>query len=132
MPPSKLSIEATPWWTDLGPKWQDVKVKMLVHADVNGAQLSMFGRTTYPAGCTHPCHRHPHGEETLYVLSGRGAHTTGDETFEIGPGDVVFVPSDTFHVTSAAPDEDLTLLWFIGGGGSLDTAGYVEKDAPDG
>jgi quercetin dioxygenase-like cupin family protein len=64
-------------------------------------------RGFYEKGRGADTHAHPE-EQILYVLSGRGRVTLGGETYEVGPGDVSFHPSDVPHSLVAL--EDLTVL----------------------
>ncbi len=72
-----------------------------------------------------PVHKHA-PEQVYFVLEGSGLMTVGTETQEAGPGDCVFVPSDTPHgvrntgqeilryFSAAAPafeTSDLLALW---------------------
>lgn len=54
-------------------------------------------------------HSHPE-EQVMYVLEGRLEVTCGDETYEIGPGEATFNPSDVPHAVMAL--EDTTGLSF--------------------
>ena len=54
-----------------------------------------------------------------------GAGTAwGDDYYEIGPGDVVFVPVNTAHSAGSIGDEDMVILWVLGGVPSMERAGY--------
>lgn len=54
-------------------------------------------RVTFNAGERTFWHRH-HGEQVLYVLSGRGwVQTCGEKPQAIEPGDIVYVPPDERH-----------------------------------
>jgi quercetin dioxygenase-like cupin family protein len=56
-----------------------------------------------PGGRTH-WHSHPDGQ-ILYVTSGAGRVGTVDgKAIDIGPGDVVYAPSDQLHWHGAAPN----------------------------
>ena len=70
-------------------------------------------------------HRHP-PEQVYYVVVGSGRMTVGEETQRVGPGDCVFLPSDTPHglkndgdgalryfsaAAPAFPREELARLW---------------------
>ena len=72
-----------------------------------------------------PLHKHV-PEQVYFMLEGSGLMTVGTETQEVGPGDCVFVPSDTPHgirnlgqgvlryFSAAAPafeTSDLLALW---------------------
>ena len=52
---------------------------------------------------------HSEKEQTFYILSGNGKVTIGDETEEVKPGHIVFVPRNTPHTTESF-DETLTYL----------------------
>jgi mannose-6-phosphate isomerase-like protein (cupin superfamily) len=54
--------------------------------------------TEYSPGYSHVGHRHRDQLEVIYVLSGRGEHERDDHTrVPIGPGDVIYVPADSYH-----------------------------------
>jgi quercetin dioxygenase-like cupin family protein len=61
----------------------------------------------YEQGKGADTHAHPE-EQILYVLSGRGRVTLGEEEYEIAPGDVSYHPSNVPHSIVAL--EDLTVL----------------------
>jgi quercetin dioxygenase-like cupin family protein len=61
----------------------------------------------YEKGKGAETHAHPE-EQIIYVISGRGRITLGDETYDVGPGDVSFHPSNVPH--SMLVLEDLTVL----------------------
>lgn len=54
-------------------------------------------------------HAHPE-EQVMYVLSGRLRVTCGGETYEVGPGEATFNPSNVPHQVMAL--EDTTALSF--------------------
>jgi mannose-6-phosphate isomerase-like protein (cupin superfamily) len=66
---------------------------------------------TWPKGNKGAMVAHKEKEQTFFVLSGHGQVTIGTETFDVGVGDVVFVPWNTPH-TTAAPDVELSYLCF--------------------
>jgi mannose-6-phosphate isomerase-like protein (cupin superfamily) len=49
-----------------------------------------------PPGRGPSLHTHPY-EELLLVQEGRGTFTLGDETLEVGPGELVVVPAGMPH-----------------------------------
>jgi quercetin dioxygenase-like cupin family protein len=59
------------------------------------------------------------------VLSGTGRYQVGEDVFDIGEGDIVFVPRGAVHATESGDSDDLVTVWVLGGAGSLETAGYV-------
>lgn len=106
--------------------WVKMDVKWLVSEDASGSELCVCGRTIFgPGGGAHELHTHPNAEEVLYILKGHGIAISGDEEFEIGPGDCVFVPKNQTHFfKNTDPNEDLDTIWFYGGQPSLAKAGY--------
>ena len=48
-----------------------------------------------------------------------------DEEFDIGPGDVIFIPVNAEHfVVNTDPEKEMEMIWLYGGVGSLETSGY--------
>ena len=66
---------------------------------------------TWPKGNKGALVAHKEKEQTFFVLSGAGKVTIADETRQVGPGDVVYVPWNTPHTTEAT-GSDLTYLVF--------------------
>ena len=125
MPEYVTNPETTPPADLSGTAFSHLDVRWLVNEERSGAALTGVGQTTYPGGGgTHEAHYHPNAEETVIVLSGHGTHRVGDETYDIGPGDVVFMPRNVVH-TAAAGDEDMVILWVLAGAATLEDAGYV-------
>jgi mannose-6-phosphate isomerase-like protein (cupin superfamily) len=56
-------------------------------------------------------HRHPH-EQWIVVTAGRLQVTCADEKFDLGVGDVVFVPSNVWHAAVGVGQEGATYLEF--------------------
>jgi quercetin dioxygenase-like cupin family protein len=76
---------------------------------VNAVHFAPGARTAW--------HSHALGQ-TLYVTEGRGfVQSRGDELTVIGPGDIVFTPSDEWHWHGAAPDNLMTHLSITEGTG---------------
>ncbi|NQV97906.1 MAG: cupin domain-containing protein [Acidimicrobiaceae bacterium] len=108
-----------------GTAFSHLDVRWLVNEVRQGAQLVGVGQTIYPArGGTHEHHLHPHAEEVVIVMSGSGWHRVGESIYDISPGDVVFVPKNTPHSACCTSDEDMVILWVLGGVSSLERAGY--------
>lgn len=65
------------------------------------------------AGQAQAPHVHTDSDKVYFVLDGRGRFVIGDETRELGPGEIVFAPANLTHgVTNPGPDR-LSLLVFI-------------------
>ena len=72
--------------------------------------LACYLLTLKPKGIREP-HWHPNAAELDYVISGRARMTIfspGDtvDTFEVGPGEIVFIPSAYFHYIENLDDSD--------------------------
>jgi len=66
-----------------------------------GAQHIFMGVFRVPAGSRSRPHYHAHCESAVYMLSGRLLVRWGDnleESVEVGPGDMVYVPPRETHV----------------------------------
>jgi quercetin dioxygenase-like cupin family protein len=112
-----------------GTAFSHLDVRWLVNDERQGAEMVGVGQTIYPArGGTHDHHLHPDAEEVVIVMSGSGWHRVGDEIYEIGPGDVVFVPRNTAHSACCTSEEDMVILWVLGGVSNLERAGYLSVD----
>ena len=46
---------------------------------------------------------------------GHGWHRVGDRIYDIAPGDVVFVPRNTAHSACCTSDDDMVIIWVLGG-----------------
>jgi quercetin dioxygenase-like cupin family protein len=65
-------------------------------AQTTGGHLELVSEFEVAAGSAVHAHSHP-THEYYYVLSGRGRMTIEDETREIIPGDLVWIPPDASH-----------------------------------
>jgi mannose-6-phosphate isomerase-like protein (cupin superfamily) len=69
----------------------------------HGTDISFFAVDNEP-GQGPGLHVHPY-PETWVVHSGRARIVAGDESFEVGPGDIAVVPAHTPHkFTNLGPD----------------------------
>lgn len=81
-----------------------------VTSEQTDGHYSMF-EARNAAGGGVPPHRHRNDEEACYVLQGRYRFRLGDETLELGPGDVVHIPRPTIHAFQALePSRMLTVV----------------------
>ena len=94
--------------------WVDMNVKFLITRDSVNAQQTVFGITVFPPGSKHDIHRHPHAEETEYIVEGHGIARVGEDDVSMGPGDIVFGPTDAVprvlqHVRNRTSRDGLVL-----------------------
>jgi type 1 glutamine amidotransferase/quercetin dioxygenase-like cupin family protein len=82
----------------------------LANKKIGNAQGLTLGRVTIKAGHSNPRHCHPKCEEVLYLLSGRLAHTAGDETFVMSAGDVISIAPGLFHNATCIGDADADMI----------------------
>jgi oxalate decarboxylase/phosphoglucose isomerase-like protein (cupin superfamily) len=76
-------------------------IKWLVTPNLDpGIGLTTGEVIIYPGKGPDP-HVHPGEEEVIYVISGEGTQTVGDdgEPFAIKEGDAVYIPKNTLHST---------------------------------
>ena len=71
-----------------------------LHA-IAGDQV-FLGRVQYEPGTTVPRHRHEHTEQVMLLLEGSLEMTIGEETRELGPGDVCVVNRGVEHELQSA------------------------------
>jgi len=103
-------------------------IRSLISESRQGSEQVMVGQTIYPPGSTHEHHLHPDAEEVVIVMSGHGWHRVQDRYYDIGPGDIVFIPANSAHSAGSVDDEVMTILWVLGGVPSLKKAGYEPVD----
>ena len=70
---------------------------------VTAAERFSCGMVTLESGKGHVRHNHPYSEEILYVIEGTGIQTvelaSGMLEKEIGPGELVHIPTAIYHST---------------------------------
>jgi mannose-6-phosphate isomerase-like protein (cupin superfamily) len=71
---------------------------IMIDEEQVGAQDITFGFSKYsPKSSIHKKHTHPHAEEIMYILSGRGIGGVNDEEVELKAGDTLWVPRGAAH-----------------------------------
>jgi len=126
MKPYRTNVRAVPLASGLTEDegWVDMQVQFLIDERAAGSAELVVGRTVLPPGARHERHRHPHADEFLVVMRGRGQIYTDDGEEAAGEGDVVFTPAGHWHGFNNTSDEDVLLIWGWRGAGSLEAAGY--------
>ena len=86
--------------------------RMLLDDSVAGTQAIHINEGTLKGGCQTGGGTHA-ADEIYYVLKGEAVLHLDDETFEIKPGSLVFIPAGTFHaLDNKSEREDFVLLTF--------------------
>jgi mannose-6-phosphate isomerase-like protein (cupin superfamily) len=73
-------------------------------------QLSQLVAMSIPPGGEVGAETHHHVEQTLFFQSGTGEGTLDEETFAVGPGDVLVVTPGTFHNIKNTGNEPLKIV----------------------
>ena len=100
--------------TEGGPEregWISMQVQWILGQARSGAGKIVFGRTLLPPGSRHERRRHPHAEEFIGVLEGRGLGLKDGHEEPIHPGDVWFIPANDWHGFRNDTDSDIVMLW---------------------
>ena len=109
-----------------GTPFGHLDIRTLVSEDRQQSEKIMVGQTIYGPGETHEHHLHPNAEEVVIVLSGSGWHRVGSDIYDIGLGDIIYIPANAEHSAGADEgDEPMVIVWVLGGAPSLDKAGYA-------
>jgi len=69
-----------------------------------------FGRVVIKAGERNGRHLHGNCWELLYLLEGRLRHFFGEESAEMGPGDLAVVAPNVPHSAETISDEDAVMI----------------------
>jgi quercetin dioxygenase-like cupin family protein len=86
-------------------------VIVLATPDNGTAKDVAIGLSAIPPGLNTEEHFHP-AEEIATVLSGTGTVFIDDIPFKVGPGSVIFTPSNARHKTVVDPG-DIYLSWWM-------------------
>jgi quercetin dioxygenase-like cupin family protein len=98
--------------------WVNGRVVAVLGSPEDGTTTSMaFGMSALPKGASTPWHSHE-AEEFAYIISGEGRISIGDESVMVSAGEAVITPSNLPHMTSAAADQELIVMWMYAPPGS--------------
>ncbi|MDO8665526.1 MAG: cupin domain-containing protein [Gemmatimonadales bacterium] len=70
----------------------------------------LVGLNCFEPGQTQKVHAHEGADKFYLVLSGKATVTVGDETREVGAGDLVFAPEGVPHGVLAAHERTVMLI----------------------
>ncbi|MGE5541425.1 MAG: cupin domain-containing protein [Bacillota bacterium] len=105
--------------------WVGFNIRWLIDDATMGATLGSLGYATFPLGSEHKMHAHDDAEEFTIYLRGKGVRVVGGEEYEVGPGDVAFVPRGVEHgLKSVDPSEPIELWCFYAGAPNVNATGY--------
>ncbi|MCX7407725.1 MAG: cupin domain-containing protein [Planctomycetales bacterium] len=85
-------------------------IQWLCNEELSPGAKQTLGITHILPGRTNPRHFHPNCEEVLYLLSGCGRHSFGDDFIELQPGMTIRIPAGVTHNLTNTGSELLTCL----------------------
>ena len=85
-------------------------LKWMATPEVNDSERFSAGVVILEPGKGHDSHTHPDSDEILYIISGEGEQTVGEDTREVGPGEMIYIPAGVEHGTINTGWETLQLL----------------------
>jgi quercetin dioxygenase-like cupin family protein len=103
----------------------------LATRDTVGTDDFLLGASTFEPGGLHEHHRHPHGDEFLYILEGEGEHLTPDGAISLCAGEIAYIPANEYHGFKNKEGVLTRTLFGYFGAATLAEAGY-EVRAPAG
>ena len=93
-----------------------------------GSEDFLLGASTFEPGGLHEHHRHPRGDEFLYILEGGGEHLTPDGAIPLSAGEIAYIPANEYHGFKN-PEGVLTRTLFgYFGPATLAEAGYEVRE----
>jgi quercetin dioxygenase-like cupin family protein len=93
-----------------------------------GSNDFLLGASTFEPGGLHEHHRHPKGDEFLYILEGGGEHLTPEGAIPLSAGEIAYIPANEYH-GFRNPEGVLTRTLFgYFGPATLGEAGYEVRE----
>ena len=84
--------------------------RVLVNAD-RGSGAITLGELIMNPGSELPMHTH-RIEETMVITKGTATAALGDDTYTLGPGDVILAPAGVKHLLANRGNEPMAFLFF--------------------
>jgi len=94
------------------PSLEGVRKHELI-GPAEGAEQYRMRYFEVPAGGRTARERHAH-DHGVMIVAGRARVTLGDQTYEVGEGDVVYVPGEELHCFEALGEEPLGFVCVVG------------------
>lgn len=102
----------------------------LATKDTIGSEGFLLGASTFEPGGLHERHRHPNGDEFLFILEGGGEHLAPDGAVALDAGEIAYIPAGEYHGYRNKEGVLTCTLFGYFGPGNLEEAGYeVREDA---
>jgi quercetin dioxygenase-like cupin family protein len=94
----------------IGPRRAPVRIKMGLR---NGSSRLAMGTEDIAPGDRIPVHKHGREDEIIFIHSGEGMLTLGDDTISVKTGDSALVPIGTWHGLENTGTGLLTMVWIF-------------------
>jgi quercetin dioxygenase-like cupin family protein len=103
-------------------------MRWLVNSDAMPANnLSFVVIRVQPGETVRPAHSHPHSEELIYILTGRGKVMIEGEIGDVRAGTAVLFEQGKIHMLKNAGDEEMKVACFFAPATSLDNYRTFEE-----
>jgi quercetin dioxygenase-like cupin family protein len=113
---------------DEGAGFIGLGVFWLATKDTIGSEGFLLGASTFEPSGLHEHHRHPNGDEFLFILEGGGEHLTPDGAVPLDAWEIAYIPAGEYHgYRNKAGVLTRTLFGYFGAG-SLEEAGYEVRE----
>jgi mannose-6-phosphate isomerase-like protein (cupin superfamily) len=84
---------------------------LLVEPDKTSTNAVAMGVEDFLVEGSTPHHAHPHSDEIFFVISGTGRAIIGDESYDVGPGDAIWIPRGIRHQILNTGPATLRTTW---------------------
>ena len=108
-----VKIDEIPWLVSPPPEKPPRRIKFLIGNDAVGSENVALLLVMFEPGVKSSLHSHRKSETMWFILSGKAHVRLGDETFEVGPRNVVYIPKGAKHKIENADTENLEFIEFI-------------------
>jgi quercetin dioxygenase-like cupin family protein len=102
----------------------------LATRDTVGSEDFLLGASTFEPGGLHEHHRHPRGDEFLYILEGGGEHLTAEGAVSLSAGEIAYIPANEYHGFKNKEGVLTRTLFGYFGAPTLAEAGYEVRETP--
>ncbi len=96
----------------------DVSIK--VSPNFGDSNRFSMGSQDLPPTYAIPVHKHLAQDEVLFVYSGSGTATLGEDTFDVEAGSTLYIPQGVWHTVVNNTDDPAQLLWITAAPGIED------------
>ena len=116
------ALDADSGFVGLGVFWLATRATV-------GSNDFLLGASTFEPGGLHEHHRHPRGDEFLYILEGGGEHLTPDGAVPLSAGEIAYIPANEYHGFKNPAGVLTRTLFGYFGPATLAEAGYEVREA---